>query len=239
MKAKKRRKTEYLLMVILLFSGLISFGFSLHSQKEEPYAAEETASLEGTKSYVAGITAGGLSGNGILYEVLEDSLLLVTANHVLDLADGTVLVTFSSGESAEGNIWYRSDTSDLALILVPFAELAEGVQDAFETAPRDREAFDALQTGSIVTYRTYEREMRVGSVTDPWIYLEDFGQHMLLCTGEIASGDSGGGVFAEDGALLGIILGVSEEGDVAVLPLSVIEAELDKFPELLENSKSG
>ena len=62
-------------------------------------------------------------------------------------------------------------------------------------------------------------------VVDPWIYVEDFDQYMLLLQGLIAPGMSGGGAFTEDGVFVGILCGGDEEGKVAVVPYSMIETE--------------
>ena len=62
-------------------------------------------------------------------------------------------------------------------------------------------------------------------VVEPWIYVEDFTQYMLLLQGLPEPGMSGGGAFTEDGVFLGILCGADEEGKVAVVPYSIIESE--------------
>ena len=67
--------------------------------------------------------------------------------------------------------------------------------------------------------RAYE-----GSVAEPWIYIEDFDNYMLLCHAYAIPGVSGGGVFTQEGILVGILCGGNEADQVAVLPWSVMEA---------------
>ena len=55
--------------------------------------------------------------------------------------------------------------------------------------------------------------------------MEDFDEHMILLQGLMVPGMSGGGAFTEDGVFLGILCGADEEGKVAVVPYSIIEAE--------------
>ena len=90
----------------------------------------------------------------------------------------------------------------------------------------DREVFDALKEYDDVWMYGGESGLPVYAfVVDPWIYVEDFDQYMLLLQGLIAPGMSGGGAFTEDGVFVGILCGGDEEGKVAVVPYSMIETE--------------
>ncbi len=64
------------------------------------------------------------------------------------------------------------------------------------------------------------------TVTEPWIYMEDFGQNMMLGKGSAHSGMSGGGVYDGQGHFIGLLCGGNEEGDLAILPLNIILAQL-------------
>ena len=64
-----------------------------------------------------------------------------------------------------------------------------------------------------------------GTVSESWIYVEDFGYHMMIVKAATVPGMSGGGVFYSDGGFAGIICGVDEAGNVAILPESVILSE--------------
>ena len=66
-----------------------------------------------------------------------------------------------------------------------------------------------------------------GIVSHSWIYVEDFGCHMMVVKAETVPGMSGGGAFYANGELAGIICGKDEAGNVAILPTSVISAEYD------------
>ena len=66
-----------------------------------------------------------------------------------------------------------------------------------------------------------------GIQTQDWIYVEDFGCHMMIGKADAVPGMSGGGVFDQTGTFLGIICGMDQEGNVAILPASVIASEYE------------
>ena len=97
---------------------------------------------------------------------------------------------------------------------------------------RDRAAFDATSEGDPVQARYLERSggdlrevVQQGTLTYTWVYLEDFGLNMMVAELPAKSGMSGCGIFSAQGDFLGILCGVSAEGEAAILPLSVIESE--------------
>ena len=97
---------------------------------------------------------------------------------------------------------------------------------------RDRAAFDAVSEGDPVQARYLERSggelreaVQQGTLTYTWVYLEDFGLNMMVAELPAKSGMSGCGIFSAQGNFLGILCGVSAEGEAAILPLSVIESE--------------
>ena len=64
-----------------------------------------------------------------------------------------------------------------------------------------------------------------GTLTDSWIYIEDYGQYMMLGRTYAESGMSGGGVFDRYGRFIGILSGADERGNLAIVPLSIILSE--------------
>jgi hypothetical protein len=95
----------------------------------------------------------------------------------------------------------------------------------------DKQVFDQAMGGDGIIVKGFEegvtlKEQR-GIIVNPWIFTEDFQQYMIWGTAEVYPGMSGGGVFDEDGYLLGILCGNNSEGDIAVLPLSIILAQFE------------
>lgn len=170
------------------------------------------------------VQAGDLYGSGVIYDEDEETLLILTAGHVLDQNTGEILVTFPDDIQVRAALGAMAANSDLAFLRVDKSELdPEGEYPAVDT---DRERFDQLEIYEDVwMYGGDNTKPIYAFVVDPWIYVEDFGQYMLLLQGLPEPGMSGGGAFTEDGVFLGILCGADEEGKVAVVPYSIIETE--------------
>lgn len=172
------------------------------------------------------IQAGDLLGSGVIYEEDEKSLLIATAGHVLTHTNGEILVTFPDGTQVTATEAETVGSCDLAFVWVDKEKLSGETWKVCLPVPTDRDVFDTLKEYDDVWMYGGETGMPVYAfVVDPWIYVEDFGQNMLLLQGLAEPGMSGGGVFSEDGVFLGIICGADEEGKVAAVPYSMIQTE--------------
>ena len=172
------------------------------------------------------VRAGNLQGSGVIYEEEEKSLLIATAGHVLAHDTGEVQVTFPDGTQVTATGAETADSCDLAFLRVDKEELSEEAWKACLPVTTDRKVFDALEVyDDVWMYGGESGEPVYAFVVDPWIYVEDFEQYMLLLQGLMVPGMSGGGAFTEDGVFLGILCGSDEEGKVAVVPYSMIETE--------------
>ena len=172
------------------------------------------------------IQAGDLLGSGVIYEEDEKSLLIATAGHVLTHTNGEILVTFPDGTQVTATEAETVGSCDLAFVWVDKEKLSGETWKVCLPVHTDRDVFDTLKEYDDVWMYGGETGMPVYAfVVDPWIYVEDFGQNMLLLQGLAEPGMSGGGVFSEDGIFLGIICGADEEGKVAAVPYSMIQTE--------------
>ena len=175
---------------------------------------------------LVGIQAGERQGSGVIYDEEENRILIATAGHVLADDTGEARVTFPDGTQVAATGVETVDSCDLAFLWVDKAELSEEAWKVCLPVQTDREVFDALKEYDDVWMYGGESGLPVYAfVVDPWIYVEDFDQYMLLLQGLIAPGMSGGGAFTEDGVFVGILCGGDEEGKVAVVPYSMIETE--------------
>ena len=172
------------------------------------------------------IQAGDLLGSGVIYEEDEKSLLIATAGHVLTHTNGEILVTFPDGTQVTATEAETVGSCDLAFVWVDKEKLSGETWKVCLPVHTDRDVFDTLKEYDDVWMYGGETGMPVYAfVVDPWIYVEDFGQNMLLLQGLAEPGMSGGGVFSEDGVFMGIICGADEEGKVAAVPYSMIQTE--------------
>lgn len=185
-----------------------------------------------TEAVTVQVEAGNLRGSGVIYEKNESFLIVATAAHVLPWETEAVSVTFSDDFAVTTDFYYRSSHSDLAFINIPLASLPKRNLKKYTPVQLDKTSFDAVRSGDKVIFQAIGTEGNsainsayTGTVLENWIYVEDFGQYMMLLQGNIEPGMSGGGVFDEEGNFLGILCGESERGEVAVVPFSIIQAE--------------
>lgn len=178
------------------------------------------------KKSLVQIQAGDLQGSGVIYDEDGNTLLIATAGHVLAQDNGEVQVTFPDGTGVTAADVRTAAGCDLAFLWVDKAELPEAAREACLPVQTDREVFDSLEVYEDVwMYGGETGEPVYAFVVDPWIYVEDFDQYMLLLQGLMVPGMSGGGAFTEDGVFVGILCGGDAEGKVAVVPYSMIETE--------------
>lgn len=180
-------------------------------------------------SYVLKIETPYLSGQGVLYSCEGENAYILTAGHMmLGMNIGTECdVTFGvSGDTKKATLLYLSENADIAILQAAKDDFKRAKPAAFEVS-----RYDALKEGDTVRFLCYEEGMDVeateGTVTDIWIYLDDFGINMMLVEAETHSGMSGCGVYDTEGYLVGILCGSSEDGtEAAILPLSIIRSEI-------------
>lgn len=165
-------------------------------------------------------------GSGVVWSVEEDVLVIATAAHVIT-DNSPVFVQFEQGEPLETQLRKVSDQVDLAFVEIPLLELDNrGI--GWQVAKQEKDVCDRLEPGQPLWIMGSVEEaadrVYAGSVIQPWIYLEDFGNYMLLGHAYAVPGVSGGGVFTQDGILVGILCGGNDDDQTAVLPWSVMVA---------------
>lgn len=175
------------------------------------------------------IDAGEWSGSGVIYEETENGLVIVTAAHVLADAKERVRITFYDGWEAECAEYQVFEETDCGFLVLSGADLEEDYREKYAAAQKDRERSDRLEGEEGIFLADPDNEngfgYRFALLSESWIYVEDFGQHMMLLAGTADAGMSGSGVYDESGCFLGILCGMSEEEPVlAALPYSIVDA---------------
>lgn len=172
------------------------------------------------------LTAGQYMGSGVICGEEEDFLVIVTAAHVLADAAGGVQVTFVDDLAVDTEDFSISEQMDLAVVRVPLEEIPEDRFGKYLAANLDKSSYEQLQAqdGCIVMgcKSGVAEEAYEGIVLNPWIYMEDYGQHMIWVSAYGKSGMSGGGLFDRRGHLLGILSGRSEDDEWTVVPLALV-----------------
>lgn len=211
-------------------------------QKAEAQEPEERAMQADVAIRVgqSGSDALAASGSGVIFEVSENMLWIVTAGHVLEKADAEnpVYVDFTSVRDSEEAITAQctdydvSTEADLAFLRLGREEIPEEVWHELRAVEKDKESYDALQASDQVHvsgYREGSLFVCEGTLEEFWIYVEDFEQYMMLAKCELYPGMSGGGLYDGAGHLIGIVCGNNEQGEVAAVPLHVVEARFEDF----------
>lgn len=169
------------------------------------------------------LEAGQFLGSGVIYSADENTLVIATASHVLADAGDSVKITFVDGWAAESDDFLLWERMDLAMVRLSLEQIPEERLEEYRLVNIDRGAYDKLQEGdgcivmgsrSGVAEEAYE-----GTVLEPWIYVEDYGHHMIWVKAYGKPGMSGGGLFDRQGHFLGILSGISEDEEWAVVPL--------------------
>lgn len=196
-------------------------------------AQTEKAVLQGDPTvavYVEGQTPGAraASGSGVILDVGEDVLWIVTAGHVLERAGAEypVMVEFGEGSTVECLRYETASDADLAFLCIFKKDMPEEFRER-TSAETDKESYDALASGDIVQTMGYRDGKLItfsGVLSEPWIYVEDFEQYMMVAVCGMDYGMSGGGLYDEDGHLIGIACGGNEQGELAAVPLHVVRA---------------
>lgn len=241
-------KNRVLLIMIfcLLLTGCVKGGSNGNSQKpdiilgemellcfEEPENENLADMLQQKGSgMMVQIGAGSQLGSGVIYGTKEGEILILTAAHVLEDAGTSVRVTFSDGFSVACETFFCFELADAGLIRVDGTGIPEENLTHYLRACVDKESFDAVKPGAgciAMGSRTgVAAEAYEGTVLDSWIYMDDYTQYMMWVRAPGKAGMSGGGLFDSQGHFLGILSGENGDGELAVVPLSLILAELEQ-----------
>mgnify|MGYP002520758409 CR=1 FL=1 len=218
----KRKKNAKVLTTIAIVIIIATIGILVWRRNIDTEQNNEN-------DYMLKIETPYLSGQGVLYSCKEENAYILTAGHMmLGMNIGAECdVTYGvSGDTKKATLLYLSENADIAILQAAKDDFKGAKQAAFEVS-----RYDALKEGDAVSFLCYEEGADVsvteGTVTDTWIYLDDFSINMMLVEAETHSGMSGCGVYDAEGYLVGILCGSSEDGtEAAILPLSIIRSEI-------------
>lgn len=213
-KKDKNGKRSKILIAIFLITAVLA-GCLLWQWQESEKRSREAVSLVSVRTETN-------IGQGVIYEQRTGQSYIVTSGHVMEgmsLLDSCTVI-IGNGEERQATVCYLSDVADVAFLSVEFEE--------GKAVKTDRASFDSLKEGDslyALCFNGEEVSRAEGILRHPWIYLEDFSLNMMLAQLPCEKGMSGCGVFDEEGNFIGIVCGMDSEGEVAILPFSVIESE--------------
>lgn len=181
------------------------------------------------------VRVGQTTGSGVIWNMTKENLVIVTAEHVLTQGEGAVTVCFADGFTADAGEFMADTGMDLAFLTVDLQEIPEESLTLYYRVNADEKNPASVQKGDgmilMASVCGVAAEASEGIVLDPWIYLEDFAQYMMLVKVEAEPGMSGGGIFDYSGRFVGILCGGDAEGEGAVLTAGVIAAVYENISE--------
>ncbi len=243
-KAERRRNILYFVLFMLMVAGIAVSALMVHRKVQEKEQGihsggenvsmtvfgemSEEALLERMKTSVVRIEAeaadpvNGTSmvGSGVILAVTKDYIDIATARHVVE-ETARPLVYFYDGSLAYGSVWAYGKQNDVAFVRVEAAEMTQGIGETIQPVKyADNEYYDAIQPETKIFMLGSVSEVSdtvlTGKVKETELYIELFGNDMLICDVPVTGGMSGGGTFHTDGRLLGIIVGTSDVDTVNV-----------------------
>lgn len=177
------------------------------------------------------LESGDLFGSGVIWQMDEDYIWIITNQHVLVETVDTDLVevVFWDGIRTHGEILGVSEEYDLGFVKVNLQEMGYYTIDRYYQVRYDVDTFKELLPGDdlfILGSADYPAgNLYYGTIGNKSIYMDIFETEMLWAYCEVKAGMSGGGVFDRFGNLIGIVCAGNDEKEAAVLPIERILSE--------------
>ncbi|MGN0431481.1 MAG: serine protease [Lachnospiraceae bacterium] len=208
--------------ILLIILMIVVFALAKKQVREEDSTTGSDGSEE-IPTFAVTVQTQYYAGQGVVYAKKENTAYILTTRHLMEGVEtgDFCTVTLFDGTEKEAVLIYCSETADAAFLMLE-------TEGNLEPVLCDRTQFDMLKEGDAVAAYSIADTTPVqteGKILCSWVYLEDFALDMMLLKLDAEAGMSGCAILTEDGSFAGILCGVSENGEAAVLPFSVIESE--------------
>lgn len=159
------------------------------------------------------VEMGKYAGNGVIWRMEEEGMVIAANKHLLrEAAYG--MVTFPDGTLLQAEIMAFSQEYDLGFLLIPRNNLtSEVLRECYEVRTKGR------TEGEKVIQIAYSQENVKGCYEGSVVgetFVPEFQTSMLETRCYSKAGMSGGGVFDEEGFLIGMIAGGEAEAGASV-----------------------
>lgn len=159
------------------------------------------------------ITNKGHGGNGSIYDVKEDSFVIVTTYHLLQDSK-EVMVYFPSQDIVTAKVLGVNEKHDVGFVEVQTEDIGFDTLENLSCVYYDEKSVEALGIDDTMEYRFLEwndgnvssvkHEGKIGHTN--W-YIDDFDDYFIYNYCEVAPGMSGCAAVAEDGSYIGMMIG--------------------------------
>ena len=149
---------------------------------------------------------------GIIWAVTEDNVVIASNRHVLT-GDVEAQVTFADGEQLTAEALGYSAQYDIAFFQIRTGQIPQELLWEIAEVKRPLEIAwqERTQSGPAIVQADSEEAAYQGTIHQIQ-YIPEFGTDMLVTSCYAKAGMSGGGVFDEEGWLLGMITGGEAAG---------------------------
>ena len=197
----KRKKVSSAVIVLLTLLLVLAVGIQ-----------QNTKYNSATKAMVY-ITNEGYGGNGSIYDVKSDSLVIVTTYHLLQDSE-EVMVYFPTQDIVPGKVLGVNEKHDVGFIEIRTEDIGFETLEDLSCVYYDKKIVDELEIDDAMEYRFLEwNDGNVSSVKHKgkightnW-YIDDFDDYFIYNYCEVAPGMSGCAAVAEDGSYIGMMIG--------------------------------
>lgn len=227
-----KANTVILAIMIVIVAGIGQQKNTKHVQipEEMTESAEDTGNVQ--KSVVH-VDAEDYMGSGLVLDITQDEVIVATCRHLIDTARKVSLKI--QEQQIEGRIMWRSQQYDIAFLSFD-RELFQTEPVAVTLPDSEKKWQESTWLGTDVwQYSNAEKEeVHTGYITDE-AYIAEFDCKLLVTDCFSRAGMSGGGVFDENGMLLGMILG-GETAKESEKTYSISSWIMQKEYEMAQNS---
>lgn len=224
---KVKAKATYVLGIsCIVIIALLCIGI-MQEKKEERYNSAFKAMVY--------ITNRNQSGNGSIYKIEEDKLIIVTTYHLLQDAEN-VMVYFLNQTIAPGKVIHVNEEHDVGFVEVECANLTDETRKQIAAVEHDEKVYDSLNAGDFMEYRYLEwngghvsATAQKGSIGHMDWYIEDFNDYFVYNYCDVVPGMSGCAAVAEDGSYIGMMIGgvSNESGALSAKVIEKIYSEIE------------
>lgn len=227
-------KKRNILLMGLLFCMAVIFVLFLPATIRETKLTKQQEDREELLPALVKIRGNGVLGSGSIYAVTADSVVIVTAAHVLtgceeagceEAGYAEAEVLFFGGKEVAAEISDISEVADVGFLTVKVSDLSEKDREMLRRVRIRRKAYNRLGKNSLLYMVDLSEEGRImeGGVVEKSKRLEEFSVPMIYADGAAKKGMSGSAVFDEEGYFVGILVAATEYGELAILPVTEIE----------------
>jgi len=197
------KRKQIFSMVIVLLSLLLVLSVGIQQQVRYESA---------TKAMVY-ITNEGYGGNGSIYKMSEDKLVIVSTYHLLQNSD-EVMIYFPNQTIVTGSVIGINEKHDVGFVEVNAEDIDGEIMEDVSSIYYDEMTVDELETDDAMEYRFLEwNDGNVSAVTHkgkighPNWYIDDFDDYFIYNYCDVAPGMSGCAAVTEDGSYIGMMIG--------------------------------